>query len=166
MPIDLLLEFDDSLEADDRAIAEGADLPALTRVLEDEALAGDIELTVLLGGPALLRALNHEHRGLDEPTDVLSFPAAEGEEFPVAPGEPRYLGDIAVSVATVRENAAAASLAADLELRHVVVHGMLHLAGYDHETPEDDAVMRAREETVLGAGIHAGRGDEAHSDHD
>lgn len=162
---DILLELDEQLDAAGRALVERAELATLARALFDgEALEEAVEVTVLLAGPGLLRELNREHRDLDEPTDVLSFPASEGEEFPATPGEPRYLGDIAISVATVRENAGLSHLAPELELRHVVVHGLLHLLGYDHETPEDDATMRAREEAALGPEIHAGRGDEAHSD--
>ncbi len=166
MPADIAFDIEEGLGPEDRALIDRAALPSVSaRLLDGEALAEDVEVTVLLGGPELLRELNREHRDLDEPTDVLSFPASEGEAFPAAPGEPRYLGDIAVSVATVGENAAAAGLAAELELQHVVLHGLLHLLGYDHETPDDDAQMRAREESVLGPGVHVGRGDEAHADH-
>ena len=133
-------------------------------MLTEEAVEDETGLTVVLAGDELLQELNREHRDLDEPTDVLSFPAEEGEPFPGEPEQARYVGDIAVSVARVTRQAEAASIAADLELRHVLVHGLLHLLGYDHETPEDDAHMRAREEAVLGAAIHAGRADEAHSD--
>lgn len=118
-------------------------------------------VTVLLATDERLRALNRDHRGLDEPTDVLSFPAEEGDAFPTPPGEPRYLGDIAVSLAAIERQARTAGLDPALELAHVVVHGLLHLLGHDHETPEDDAAMRAREEALLGPAIHAGR---AHDD--
>ncbi len=60
----------------------------------------------------------------------------------------------------------AASMAPGEELRHVVLHGLLHLLGYDHETSEDGAQMRAREEAVLGAEIHAGRAEDAHGGHE
>lgn len=165
MAYDILVELDETLAAGE---AEALDLDALRTsahaVLAGAAVEDEAAVTVLLGGPALLQELNREHRGIDEPTDVLSFPADEGEPFPGAPDEPRYLGDIAVSVATVGENARAASIDASLELRHVVVHGLLHLLGYDHETPEEEAEMRAREEAVLGPEVHAGREGESHSD--
>ena len=140
-------------------------------MLQEEAVAHGAAATVLLAGDDLLRGLNREHRGADEPTDVLSFPASEGEPFPgeSLPGEPQqapYLGDIAVSVSMVQRQAVAASLSPADELQHVVLHGLLHLLGYDHETPEDAARMQAREEAVLGPAIHAGRTDEAHSGHD
>ncbi|MSQ41942.1 MAG: rRNA maturation RNase YbeY [Dehalococcoidia bacterium] len=140
----------------------------LERVLAAEG-AGDASLTLVLAGDALLRRLNREHRGLDEPTDVLSFPTAEGEEgaegepFPggdPAEGGARYLGDIAVSVSTARRQARRAGLALDEELAHLALHGLLHLLGYDHETAAEDAAMRAREELELGARVHAWRGHE------
>ncbi|MGE0227382.1 MAG: rRNA maturation RNase YbeY [Dehalococcoidia bacterium] len=167
MAADIAFDFDERLADDDRRVAEGAKLLALaSELLDGEALDEPVEVAVLLGGPELLHELNREHRGIDEPTDVLSFPASEGAEFPAIPGEPRYLGDIAISVPTVRENAMAAGMTAELELRHVLLHGLLHLLGYDHEMPDDDALMRGREESILGPEVHAGRGDGGHTDHE
>lgn len=127
----------------------------LARVLADEEVEDGAGLSVEIADDDLLRALNREHRGVDGPTDVLSFAAEEGEDFPSAPDQPRYLGDIAVSVETVRRNAAEAGLSVRDEIDHVLVHGVLHLLGWDHETDEDEAAMRAREEAYLGAHIHA-----------
>ncbi|MFA7249225.1 MAG: rRNA maturation RNase YbeY [Dehalococcoidia bacterium] len=149
---DLSIEVDDAFagEIDASHIAE-----TLARVLADEGVEDDSGLSIEIAGDELLHALNREHRGVDAPTDVLSFAAEEGEAFPVAPGVPRYLGDIAVSVESVRRNAVEAGLTAPEEVDHVLVHGLLHLLGYDHETDEDEAAMRAREEGYLGPGIHA-----------
>ena len=127
----------------------------LARVLEDEGVEDGAGLAIEIADDELLHELNREHRGVDAPTDVLSFAAEEGEAFPHAPGEPRYLGDIAVSVETVRRNAAEADLTTAEEIDHVLVHGLLHLLGWDHETDEDEAAMRAREERTLGPAIHA-----------
>ena len=127
----------------------------LARVLQDEEVEDGTGLSIEIADDDLLHELNREHRGVDGPTDVLSFAAEEGEEFPAAPGEPRYLGDIAVSVETVRRNAAEAGLTTAQEIDHVLVHGLLHLLGWDHETDEDEAAMRAREEGYLGPAIHA-----------
>jgi probable rRNA maturation factor len=136
----------------------GVDVDALerlvARILQEESVEADAGLSLLLADDALLQQLNRDHRGRDEPTDVLSFGAEEGEAAPRASGEPRYLGDIAVSVERVRVQAAEAGLGLAQELAHVVLHGVLHLLGYDHERPEDDARMREREESVLGPGIH------------
>jgi rRNA maturation RNase YbeY len=127
----------------------------------------EIALTLLLAGDELLWRLNREHRGADEPTDVLSFPGDEGEPMP-SPGaaageEAAYLGDIAVSVEMAAQQAEEAGLSLDDELRHLVLHGLLHLLGYDHESDEDDAAMRAREEVVLGPEIHASGGHDLHA---
>jgi probable rRNA maturation factor len=93
---------------------------------------------------------------------VLSFAEESGELLPSPEGGPRYLGDIAVSIERATVQAEKAGLTLDEELQHLVLHGMLHLLGYDHETDDDDAKMSAREEAVLGAGIHAGGGHEGH----
>lgn len=138
----------------DEVSAEGV-AALLRRVIEDEGVEDGAGLAVEIADDALLHELNRAHRDVDAPTDVLSFAAEEGEAFPAAPGEPRYLGDIAVSVETVRRNAADAGLTTAQEVDHVLVHGLLHLLGYDHETDEDEAAMRAREERTLGAAIHA-----------
>lgn len=127
----------------------------LARLLEGEGVEDGAGLSIEIADDELLAELNREHRGVDGPTDVLSFAAEEGEAFPGAPDQPRYLGDIAVSVETVRRNAAEAGLTTEQEIDHVLVHGVLHLLGWDHETDEDEAAMRAREEGYLGPGIHA-----------
>jgi len=127
----------------------------LARVLAGEDVEDGAGLSIEIADDELLHELNREHRGVDGPTDVLSFAAEEGEAFPGAPDQPRYLGDIAVSVETVRRNAADAGLTTEQEIDHVLVHGLLHLLGWDHETDEDEAAMRAREEGYLGPAIHA-----------
>ncbi len=158
MPYDVTIEPDDALPAAELAAVDVDRLAASAgALLAAEAVPAGAAVTVLLATDDRLRELNRDHRGLDEPTDVLSFPAEEGDAFPAPPGEPRYLGDIAVSLAAIARQARAAGLDPALELAHVVVHGLLHLLGHDHETPEDDAAMRAREEALLGAAIHAGR---------
>ncbi|MGE3855940.1 MAG: rRNA maturation RNase YbeY [Dehalococcoidia bacterium] len=127
----------------------------LARLLAGEDVEDGAGLSVEIADDELLQELNREHRGVDAPTDVLSFAAEEGEAFPGAPDQPRYLGDIAVSVETVRRNAAEAGLTPAQEIDHVLVHGVLHLLGWDHETDDDEAAMRAREESYLGPAIHA-----------
>ncbi|MDP6605658.1 MAG: rRNA maturation RNase YbeY [Dehalococcoidia bacterium] len=132
---------------------------------------GETALTLLLAGDELLWRLNREHRAADEPTDVLSFPGDEGEPMP-SPGEATgeaageegaYLGDIAVSVEMAAQQAEEAGLSLEDELRHLVLHGLLHLLGYEHESDEDDAAMRAREEAVLGPEIHVSGGHDLHA---
>lgn len=94
------------------------------------------EVSVLLTSDAALRRLNRQFRGKDKTTDVLSFPA----EGPAA-GE--LAGDLAISVPTARRQAAACGHSLGTELKVLILHGLLHLAGYDHES--DDGRMARRE---------------------
>ncbi|MEX1021769.1 MAG: rRNA maturation RNase YbeY [Dehalococcoidia bacterium] len=159
MPYALNIEVDDEVVED----VDTATLAAmLERVLTEDGIEDGASLAVVLADDILLRELNQRHRDTDAPTDVLSFPAGEGEATPIPEGEPAYLGDIVVSVQSVERQAEEAGLGGAEELAHVVLHGLLHLLGYDHEAAEDEALMKAREEAILGPAIHAGR--EGHSD--
>jgi probable rRNA maturation factor len=158
MPHQVGVEFDGPASGRD-------DAAPFVELIEDvlrEDGTDEASVTLLIAGDELLQRLNREHRGIDEPTDVLSFAEEGGELLPSPEGGPRYLGDIAVSIERATVQAEAADLTLDQELRHLVLHGLLHLLGYDHETDDDDAKMSAREEAVLGAGIHAGGGHEGH----
>jgi probable rRNA maturation factor len=90
-----------------------------------------------------MRRLNRDYREIDKPTDVLSFAYHEGEEAPRPWDEPRYLGDVVISVETAERYARELNLGFDREIDHLVIHGALHLAGYDHET--DDGEMKKLE---------------------
>jgi len=117
------------------------------RALAAEGLAG-AQVSVTLVGDRAIRELNRRWRGLDRPTDVLAFSQREGEGGAL---HPEVLGDVVVSVETARRQARAAghSLAAELDL--LVVHGVLHLAGHEHEgDPAGARRMRRRERAVLG----------------
>lgn len=150
------------------------DLAALRRlvreVLREEEQPAGTAVAVRISGDDFLHTLNLEHRGVDAPTDVLSFPYDEGEAFPVPEGfeedEGRYLGDIAISLDTAGRQAKSARISLDEEVQHIVLHGVLHLLGYDHETPEEARDMEQREERRLGDYIHgrSGRGGAAHRD--
>jgi probable rRNA maturation factor len=100
------------------------------------------EVSVLLAGDDAIRGLNRQFRNKNKPTDVLSFPAAK--EF--AEGEADMAGDVAVSVETALRQSQEAGHPLETELKILLLHGMLHLAGYDHET--DDGTMRRREEKL------------------
>lgn len=166
MPYDITVECEEALPEADLAVLDLPALEALTaQVLTAEDVADGTGVTLLFASDELLHGLNLEHRDVDEPTDVLAFGADEGDAFPTLPGEPGYLGDVAVAVPTARRQAEAASLAPGEEIAHLVVHGLLHMLGYDHEEPADDAAMRTREEAYLGPRIHAARPDEGHAAH-
>jgi probable rRNA maturation factor len=127
------------------------------RVLASEGVAPEGELSVVITGDAHVQELNRTYRGVDAPTDVLSFPQAEGDEFARPDDAAVHLGDVVISLETAQRQAADAGVALADELAHLLVHGILHLLGYDHETPDDDAGMRAREEAALGRAVHHGR---------
>jgi probable rRNA maturation factor len=154
------MTYDVSVELDGAGrTVEPAPLVAFVeRALASEGVE-DGAVALLLADDELLWRLNREHRDRDEPTDVLAFPADEGDVFPSGDDEELpYLGDIAVSVGSVRRQAADAGLSFEDELHHVVLHALLHLLGYDHEQAADALAMSEREEALLGPGVHAAGG--------
>jgi probable rRNA maturation factor len=94
--------------------------------------------TILLAGDRKLRALNHDFRGKDKPTNVLSFP-----------GSADYAGDIALAYGVTRKEAKAAGKTMADHATHLVVHGVLHLAGHDHERPKEARAMESLEVKIL-----------------
>ena len=118
------------------------------------------ELSIVLADDALVHSLNQRWRGKDEPTNVLSFPAQGGK----APLEaPLLLGDVVLAYGRVAEEAAQQCKPLADHLRHLIVHGVLHLVGFDHEAPDEAERMEALEAAVLaGLGVpnpyHAAEG--------
>lgn len=104
---------------------------------------GGLELFAV--APEEIRALNLEQRGIDRVTDVLSFPAAEPGETP-ADG---YWGDIVLCPARAFEQAEEYGHSAARELAFLTVHGALHLFGYDHVLPDEEAAMVAKQKAIL-----------------
>jgi probable rRNA maturation factor len=104
------------------------------------------ELAVMLTDDAGIRALNHDWRGIDKPTNVLSFPAVAA---PHAGSQPRALGDIAIAYETTRREAEGENKPFGHHLSHLAVHGFLHLIGYDHETDADAETMEELERHIL-----------------
>jgi probable rRNA maturation factor len=135
--------------------------PARLVAVARSAAAGDGavgEISLLLVSAARMAELHEEHMGEPGPTDVLSFPVDGLVTEPPAPGAPPILvGEVVVcpTVALAQANAGPAGLAAELDL--LVVHGVLHLLGHDHDTQEAAARMREREQRHAGrAGAQAG----------
>ena len=118
------------------------------RVLESEQL-GVAELGVVITDDETVRRLNREYAGDDHATDVLSFSLREGEEF-ASPDNVERLGEVIIAYPTAARQAEEAGHSVDDEVGHLLVHGILHLLGYDHIEPDDEVVMRAREEQLLG----------------
>ena len=116
----------------------------------------DRELSVLLTDDERIRELNRDWRGIDRATDVLAFPMDPGGE---TSGE-RLLGDVVISVETARRQASRRALSDLEEITALLVHGVLHLVGRDHETPEDAAAMEGEArhlEELLNARGRPGR---------
>jgi len=106
---------------------------------------GDGAVSVLLADDATVQALNRDWRGIDKPTNVLSFPSAA----PKGAGVPRLLGDIAVAFETLAGEADAEKKPFLHHLAHLTVHGYLHLLGYDHQTDSEAEAMEALEREIL-----------------
>lgn len=120
-----------------RSAAADAGLPPAVRVV----------IGVTLADAARQRELNQVWRGKDASTNVLAFPAAGAEAPP--PGAPLLLGDVVLALETVAAEATEQDKPLADHLRHLVVHGVLHLLGQDHEQPEEAAAMERREAAVL-----------------
>jgi probable rRNA maturation factor len=132
----------------DRQRLEGA----VMAVLAAHTNASSGSLTVVITDNEAVAALNRQFRGIDAPTDVLSFPA---DAPPVEiPGEPAYLGDLVIAFPYALAQAAREGHDLQDSLALLVVHGILHLLGYDHDTAENRAAMwKAQENALCELGI-------------
>ena len=123
------------------------------RALAAEGAAGPAQVGVVVTDDETVRGLNRRFVGLDEPTDVLSFGLAATDEAPFAlpPEEAASLGEVVIAYPTAARQAEEAGRAIEAEVAHLLVHGLLHLLGHDHQRPQDESAMRRREEEVLAA---------------
>lgn len=138
-PSDICLIHEDARwESYDAAMQQAA-----SATLQAEAVQGSVN--ILLADDVQVQALNRDFRQKDKPTNVLSFPD----------GEDAHLGDIVLAYETVAREAAQQQKPFEAHAQHLVVHGILHLLGYDHELGEAEAeAMEAREIDILsGLGI-------------
>jgi probable rRNA maturation factor len=140
VPVDLVLEG-----VAEAGLDEGSVERLVIAVLDDLGVAGDVALSVRLVGDDEIRTLNRDHRALDEVTDVLSFPV---DGLDPLPGDmERELGDVVISLPQTRRQADEAGVGELAELTELVVHGVLHLAGFDHEV--DDGEMLERQDRLV-----------------
>lgn len=115
-------------------------------------MTGLAALSVHLVDDDEMARLNGRHRGIDRPTDVLSFSLVDphvGGPFVLPPGEARELGDVVISYPRAVSQAAEYGHSVERELAYLMVHGLLHVLGYDHEVESERLDMRAREEAAL-----------------
>lgn len=148
-------------------VAERSVLEAVTAALESESCDPDTHVSVVIADDDVVRELNLRHRGLDENTDVLSFSfthegeyygegerSALGADFdfvlPPTESDGMALGEIIISYPQTCRQAEVAEHTAEQELTVLLVHGVLHLLGYDHEEPNDEAVMKAATARAMG----------------
>ena len=112
----------------------------------------DVEVSVLYTDDRFIAQLNHQYRGVEGPTDVLSF-AMDGtdavDDSVKVEGLPNVLGDVVISLEAAARQAAAEGQSLEQEVALLLVHGTLHLLGYDHGEPEKEAVMWKRQDEVL-----------------
>ena len=149
----------DAQREEDLATCESLLRRAIAAALEEERVAVPCEISVLLTDEAGIQAINRDQRGVDQPTDVLSFPM-----FDLTPGEPPAeesaetdpetglfpLGDMAISLPRARAQAEEYGHPLSRELAYLAVHSVLHLLGYDHlDEGEEKRRMREQEEAVM-----------------
>ena len=109
------------------------------------------EVSVVLTDDAAMQAINREHRGQDKPTNVLSFPALDGDALKRLEGKrPFLLGDLVFAKETVDREAEAGEISLHHHMSHLIVPGFLHLLGYDHDLDSDADMMEALETRILG----------------
>ena len=122
-------------------------IEAAAAMVDDET--ADAELAIMLTDDNGIRALNKNWRGIDKPTNVLSFPALQPSGPRNDDDAPRTLGDIAIAYETTRAEADAEMKSFDHHLSHLAVHGFLHLIGYDHEKDGEAEIMEELERRIL-----------------
>lgn len=152
MPVCIVDETGGERAANLEPVAERAAL-----VLLDALDHADSELSIAFVDDERMQELNRDWRGKDRPTDVLSFSQLEGEEMAMDDEEgPLLLGDVIVSVDTLARQAADGGWTDDEELVRLLLHGLLHLLGHDHEEEAEAREMRAEEQKLVAVLSAAG----------
>jgi len=123
-------------------------------VLKAEGVAAPYEVSLVFTDSETVKQLNRDYRGVDEPTDVLAFCMLPHKEeadasFALPPDGVTRLGEVIISYPQAAEQAKEQGHVTEKELALLVIHGILHLMGYDHEEPEEEAKMRTREKELL-----------------
>jgi probable rRNA maturation factor len=147
-------EIEISVEEEFRGVVdEGWVRKVVQNVLKAEGVAHPYEVSMVFTDSETVQQLNRDYRGMDEPTDVLAFYMllqAEGDEsFFLPPDDVTRLGEVIISYPQATEQAREQGNSPERELALLIVHGILHLLGYDHEEPEEEDEMRRREKELL-----------------
>ena len=155
MTLDIILDADPEWDSNTRwdELARSAVTAAIAESAFPQLVEGPraVEISLRLAGDDEVRLLNSQWRGKDQATNVLSFPMAEGAELAGASGEgpELMLGDIILAHGVCEAEAEAKSVPIERHAAHLMVHGTLHLLGYDHEDEAQAADMEAREVRAL-----------------
>ncbi|WP_216830051.1 rRNA maturation RNase YbeY [Alkalihalobacterium elongatum] len=126
----------------------------ISKAAEMEGLTGPIEISITFVDDERIKEINRDYRGKDTPTDVISFAlneAGEEEVQIIDPEGPNVLGDIIISIPRTIEQAQSYEHSFERELGFLLVHGFLHLLGYNHLTDEEEKTMFSRQEEILNA---------------
>lgn len=118
---------------------------AATQALKAQSNATHLAVTVLLTNDTEVQALNHQYRSKNKPTNVLSFPNGAKE------GKVTHVGDVVLAYETIKAEAKAQGKTFEDHLTHLVIHGVLHLLGYDHEKEKEAKIMERCEIKLLAA---------------
>jgi len=129
-------------------VDEGSLRHLAAEVLSQEEAKGKTELSLIITDDEAIRELNRRFRGVDAPTDVLAFGTGTEEHFVSAPECPPYLGDVVISYQRALAQAEELGHTVAEELKLLVIHGILHLLGYDHQEEDAARKMREREERI------------------
>lgn len=112
------------------------------------AQAGESEMGISIVDDECIRAINRMHRQIDKPTDVISFQMECADGF-IVPSDMRHLGDVVISAPTAQRQAVEFEVSIEEEMRRLLIHGVLHLLGYDHMQIEEENIMQAEEERIM-----------------
>ena len=122
--------------------------PFVKKTLEYMKAPKSSEVSITITGSEEILSLNKEYRNIDEPTDVLSFPLSDVPEW--TNERPIALGDVVISIDAAHDQANSYGHSLERELAFLMVHGLLHLGGYDHMNREDENKMRQAQRDILG----------------
>jgi probable rRNA maturation factor len=145
VPVDIDISIESGDWPDEAALTRLLDR-AVSAAFAETGAAGRSELSIVFSDDAHIRTLNAGWRGKDKPTNVLSFPAFP---FPKGGPLPPMLGDVVLAAETVAKEAGLEDKPLENHITHLVIHGLLHLLGYDHETDAEAEEMEAIERSAL-----------------
>jgi probable rRNA maturation factor len=150
----MLEEIEISVDEEFRGVMDGSWVKKIVRqVLKAERVTPPYEMSLVFTDSETVRQLNRDYRGVDESTDVLAFSMlpqkGTDSSFPLPPDGVTRLGEVIISYPQAAEQAKEQGHSPERELALLVIHGILHLLGYDHEEPEAENKMRERERELM-----------------